>query len=446
MQFSETHIQSLAPNPAAYSAGKKLAGKEQWQTLAASDRAIWGAIKGSGSNPYLVQIDTTSIAYKCTCPSRQFPCKHSIALMLIHSADALTFTTQEEPEWVKGWMDKRVTKEKPKEEKEHTDDELAQLEKNREKTQANRLASVKEAADELELWLKDLVRIGLLELPAKKKSDFDRVAARMVDAKAPGLGGWVKTLGKISFDNQQDWQDEALMVISKLFLLVRAIKNFDSHSPVWQQTLRTLSGWSQSPKELITDPEAETVKDHWLVAGQEEETTEDEITIQRNWLIGINSGRQGLILNFGTKFSALENNVLPGTVIEGELAYFPSIWPQRAAFKIQRNVNSVVPVVPASFANWSAIHRYKVSQLAIHPWLNDIVVTLNDARVVRDKHSWIICDRDKCFTSLPTSFDASKVMRWLAISGNRKLPMTIVLRNKVAMPLGVFDGNQYHTL
>lgn len=446
MQFTESQIQSLAPNPAAFAAGKKLSSKEQWQTFGRSERAIWGAIKGSGSNPYLAQIDILSIAYKCTCPSRQFPCKHTIALMLLHAAQSSIFTIQEEPEWVKAWMDKRVTKEKPKEEKEHTEEELEQLEKNREKTQQNRLATVKEAAEELELWLKDLVRMGLLELPTKNKNDFDRVAARMVDAKAPGLGGWVKALGKLSFDDQQGWQNEALAVISKTFLLVNAIKNFEKHSPLWQQTLRTLSGWSQSTKELLGDTEAETVKDHWLVAGQEVETTDDQITIQRNWLIGINSNRQSLILNFGTKFSAIESNVVPGTIVEGELAYFPSVCPQRGAFKIQRNVSTTLSAQPASFDSWNGIHQYKASQLKINPWLNDLIVTLKDARIVKNARSWIICDNDKSFTPLPPTYDFSKVMRWLAISGNRKLPMAIVLRNNVAMPLGVFEGNQYHIL
>lgn len=447
MQFTETQIQSLAPNPAAFSAGKKLSAKEQWQSFAKSDRGIWGAIKGSGTNPYLVQIDTNVLAYKCTCPSRQFPCKHSIALMLLHATHSAQFQAQPEPEWVVAWMDKRVTKEKPKEEeKERTEEELEQAEKNREKTQQNRLAMVMDGAQELELWLKDLVRMGLLELPNRNKNDFDRFAARMVDAKAPGLAGWVKALGKLSYDDPQGWQEEAMTIISKTFLLVSAIRNYEKLSPLWQQTVRNLSGWSQSTKELIADAEAEKVKDHWLVAGQETEVTEDEITIQRNWLIGCHTNRQSLILNFGTKFSAMENTLLPGTVVEGELAYFPSVWPQRGAFKLQRQVSSAVPVQPATFDSWKSIHIYKTEQLQINPWLNDIIVTLQGARIVKDARTWVVCDQEKMFMPMPSPYDDGKVMRWLALSGNQPLAMTIILRNASAIPLGVFDNNQYHIL
>jgi hypothetical protein len=325
-----------------------------------------------------------SLAYKCTCPSRQFPCKHSIALMLLHASNEKLFSAQEEPEWVKGWMDKRSATPKEKaEEKPRTEDELEHLEKSREKSQTNRLLGVQEGAAELTLWLKDLVRMGLLELPSKNQSEFDRMAARMIDAKAPGLAGWVRALGNVKYEQGKEWQADAMGIISKLFLLLSALSRFDSLTPIWQQTIRNLAGWSQSTKELLADKDAETLKDHWLVIGQEVETTSDDITIQRNWLIGCNHHKQSLILNFGTRFSNIESTVLPGTVIEGEMAYFPSVWPQRAALKIQRGVSNTLPVQPTAFDSWKDIHEYKIEQLRINPWLNDIAVVFKDARLLQ---------------------------------------------------------------
>jgi len=447
LTFTEAQIQSLAPNPAAFSAGKKLSAKEQWQSFAQNDRAIWGSIKGSGSNPYLTQIDITALAYKCTCPSRQFPCKHGIGLMLLYINHAALFKNEQEPEWVAAWMDKRVAKEKAKPaEKERTEEEQEQLEKNRGKTQQNRLASVIAGAEELELWLKDLVRIGLLELPNKTQSDFDRMAARMVDAKAPGLGGWVKTLGRLNYEEEAEWQHETLAILSKLFLLVRAIRNHDTLSPLWQQTIKNLSGWSQSAKELLADADAETLKDQWLVAGQEVEVTDDDITIQRNWLLGCTSNRQALVLNFGTKFTAIESTILPGTVIEGEFAFFPSIWPQRGAFKIQRRVKNDLDTQPAAFGSWQHIHTYRVEQLKIYPWLNDVVVILKDARLIKDSRHWIVCDTNKLYMPIVSSYDFSKILTWLAISGNRPTDMALAIRNNHVLPLGVFDNSNYKVL
>lgn len=447
MQFSESQVQSLAPNPAAFTAGKKLSSKEQWQSFARSERSIWGSIKGSGSNPYLVQIDMLSLAYKCTCPSRQFPCKHSVALMLLHASNEKLFALQDEPEWVAGWMDKRSAPTKPKaEEKPRTEEELGQLEKNREKTQANRLLGVQEGAAELTLWLKDLVRMGLLELPSRSQSEFDRMAARMIDAKAPGLAGWVRALGRLDYGQGQGWQDEALAIISKLYLLLSGIKNIEGLTPLWQQTIRNLAGWTQSTKELLADREAETLKDHWLVVGQEVETNSEDITIQRNWLIGCTHNRQSIILNFGTRFSNIESSILPGTVIEGEMAFFPSVWPQRGAMKIQRGVSNVIPAQPNAFASWKDVHEFKVEQLNINPWLNDIAVVLKDARLIQNAGSWIVCDSQKHFQQVSPTYDFEKILRWLALSGNRSLNMALVLRNQVVLPMGVFQDNGYHLL
>lgn len=447
MTLSEQQIESLAPNPAAFLAGKKLSGKESWQGFAKNDRVMWGEIKGSGKSPYLVQIDSLDIAYKCTCPSRQFPCKHSIALMLLHLQHNSIFQQKEEPEWVTSWMDKRVAKEKKLEEPvERTDDELAELEKSREKTQVARFNSVMAGVAELELWLKDLVRIGFLELPNKSTAEFDKVAARMIDAKAPGLAGWVKMYTRINYEQADEWQNEALVITAKLFLLVRTLKNYEQLSAPWQHTIKNLAGWSQSTKELLADPEAETLKDTWLVAGQEIEVTSDDITIQRNWLIGCNTNRKALILNFGTKFTAVENTVLPGTVIDAELAFFPSVLPQRAVVKIQRRLADTIGSMPTTFESWSVIFNHVAGVLQINPWATDHVMILANARMLNTNGKWFVCDNEKTSVAVVIDFDFEKIMKWLVMTGNRALDMALVLRNDRVIPLGIFQDNVYTIL
>lgn len=446
MQLSEQQIESLAPNPAAFTAGKKLSGKEQWLRNGKSDRAIWGEIKGSGSSPYLTQIDVAAVAYKCTCPSRQFPCKHSIALLLLHCKDASVFQPAEEPEWVTTWMDKRVAKENKPEPVEKTPEDEERAARNKEKTQTNRLQNVQAGVTELELWLKDLVRIGYLELPNKSKSEFDKVAARMVDAKAPGLAGWVKAFSKLNYEDGVSWQQEAIEITAKLFLLIKALKNYDTHNPLWQNTLRNLSGWSQSTKELLADASAETCKDVWLVGGQELELTEDEITIQRNWMIGCNTNRTALILNFGTKFTPLENSVLPGSVVEGELAFFPSVLPQRAVMKLQRKVTNELETMPIGFDNLLSVQEHKVNLLRVNPWINDIVIILKQARLINTRSGWFVADAERRIIPVVDDFDFQKIMRWLTLTGNDALDMTLVLRNDSALPLGVFNEQRTYTL
>ena len=86
-EISEQFISSLAPNATAVSNGKKISTKGGFVKLSCSadDTFYMGQCKGSGKSDYITSIDfieETSPVFRCSCPSRQFPCKHSLALYL----------------------------------------------------------------------------------------------------------------------------------------------------------------------------------------------------------------------------------------------------------------------------------------------------------------------------------------------------------------------------
>ena len=106
--FSKPQVEQLAPDAASLKAGKDLAHLAKWVTLGVSERALWGEVQGSGKNPYQTQVDGNSTAFKCSCPSRKFPCKHGIGLLFLFADYAAKFqNTPDEPAWVKEWIDKR---------------------------------------------------------------------------------------------------------------------------------------------------------------------------------------------------------------------------------------------------------------------------------------------------------------------------------------------------
>ena len=78
---------------------------------------VWGHCQGSGKNPYQTVIDLNDIAFKCSCPSRKFPCKHGLGLLLLYARQPDQFTQAEEPEWVTAWLAKRTEKAEKKEQK-----------------------------------------------------------------------------------------------------------------------------------------------------------------------------------------------------------------------------------------------------------------------------------------------------------------------------------------
>ncbi|MGB6721585.1 MAG: SWIM zinc finger family protein, partial [Terracidiphilus sp.] len=75
-------IEAIAPDQASLSAARKLLKPGVWSGLQSDGAELaWGECQGSGATPYRVAISETDAGYKCTCPSRKFPCKHCLALM-----------------------------------------------------------------------------------------------------------------------------------------------------------------------------------------------------------------------------------------------------------------------------------------------------------------------------------------------------------------------------
>ena len=94
-RWSREQVIAAAPDASSVSAAQKLARPGPWSQAGANDLLVWGQCQGSGKNPYQVSVDLAEPAYRCSCPSRKFPCKHALALLLlwadghVDSAEAL---------------------------------------------------------------------------------------------------------------------------------------------------------------------------------------------------------------------------------------------------------------------------------------------------------------------------------------------------------------------
>ena len=72
--WTQEQILALAPDASSAKNGVALATSRKWSSLGCNEKAVWGDFQGSGKEPYKTQIDLTEPAFKCTCPSRKFPC------------------------------------------------------------------------------------------------------------------------------------------------------------------------------------------------------------------------------------------------------------------------------------------------------------------------------------------------------------------------------------
>src|SRR5258708_14419246 len=95
------YVDAAAPNADAGKNGRTLVLKGKFQRLSISpdESLLFGECQGSGASPYSCSCDfqnPQNPTHRCSCPSRQFPCKHCLALMYAF-VQGKTFTTAQVP-------------------------------------------------------------------------------------------------------------------------------------------------------------------------------------------------------------------------------------------------------------------------------------------------------------------------------------------------------------
>src|SRR6516162_7930982 len=158
--WTAEQVLGLAPDASSAKSGKDLSAARKWKTLGANDACAWGEIQGSGKDPYQACIDLAEPAFKCTCPSRKFPCKHGLGLFLILAQQPGAMQSKEPPAWAAEWLAKRVQRAEKKAEAAKAADAppdpeaAAKAEAAAQKRAAAREDKVTSGLADLETWLR----------------------------------------------------------------------------------------------------------------------------------------------------------------------------------------------------------------------------------------------------------------------------------------------------
>lgn len=445
--FTDDQIQSLAPDAASLNAGKALANAQKWPTLAYNDRVLWGEVPGSGKDPYRTQADLTDLAFKCSCPSRKFPCKHGLGLLLLYAREPGRFTSPAEPAWVSEWMDKRTEKAtRPVAQSPAPTTETDRNAKSRQKRTTDRLDSVRAGVAELDRWLQDLVRTGLLTLPEKEASFWQNTAARLVDAKAPGLAYRVKQLGSLAYFDGNAWQSNALRQFGQLYLLTRAFDRLDGLPPDLRADVEAAVGLTINQKDLLESSTAETLTDtFWVLARQT--TTEEDLTVQRSFLYGFRSGRFALILNFAYKNGPIQTLLVPGTQTDATLVFYPGRWPYRAVLKNNETRSRPAPTqTPVGLADWSAAQQALTDVLSRSPWADEVPQIVSGLSVAGAGDRHYLRDANGLSQPLDPGWPAESFFHYLALTGGRAATVALLQSETHILPLGVWVDDGYYCL
>ena len=327
MTLTVEEVIALAPDDASAKAARGLVAPSKWPLLGASDAATWGECQGSGSKPYQTQVDLSGPAFKCSCPSRKFPCKHGLALLLLRAEHGARFTGTDAPAWVGEWLASRGEKAQKKE-AQQADKAAAPVDPQAlARREAQRWKRIEGAALDLQRFLADQLARGMGSLDSNTLKTWATIAARMVDAQAPGLGARLQETA-LRVRQGEHWPERTLQGLGLLQLACDGYARRESLSEARQADLRTLAGWPHDQAEVSAS--GERVVDRWSVLGLVTEERANKLTERRVWLRGQRTGRWAWMLDHAFAGRGFEQSWFPGTAVEATLAFFPSAAPLRA--------------------------------------------------------------------------------------------------------------------
>lgn len=431
--FTAEQILALAPDASSASAGRGLANLRTWQNLGSSGLALWGECQGSGKKPYQTQIDLSEPAFRCSCPSHKFPCKHGIGLLLLHSASPSAFETAPPPPWVAEWLGKRdETAQKRAARADDPPDEAAATKRaaSKQRTAARREANALGGVADLGAWLEDLARAGLASLAGRPQAFYAEPAARAQDAQLPGLRRRILDLSSIP-GSGASWESRALYALGALYALVRAVQQLQQLPPALQADVRAALGVSVKREDLLAREPA--VSGPWCVLRADAFAVEHEQNLrgQRIWLRHSDSGADALLLDFAFANRPFGLSLPAGAVIEADLVFHPGGAPLRAEI-VRRGAALGGARIPGTTTIAAALERYAAA-LAANPWVELFPLAIAAARLGGADGRWEAIDSEG--RALPIAPAAGQPWQLLALSGGRPLPL-----------FGVWDGARFTPL
>ncbi|WP_079071131.1 SWIM zinc finger family protein [Streptomyces yokosukanensis] len=420
VRWSAEQVLSLAPDAASRTAGGKLGTAVPWSGAGSGEGTVWGLCKGSGSRPYQTVVDLADPAgpaYKCSCPSRKFPCKHALGLLLLWAGDDGSVPASAEvPGWAHEWLTGRRERTENKQPRSEGGSGTGVADPEAARRRAERRAErVTAGATELEQRLADLLRSGLAAAEQAGYGAWDETAARMVDAQAPGLASQVRELGAIPASGA-GWPARLLEECALLHLLDQAWLRRDRLPDALAATVRSRLG-------LPATADGAPVRDHWLVLAQYD-TVDPKLTTRRTWLHGAATGGTRLLLSYGAAGRAPELSLPVGLALDAELSAYPGAGQSRSALGERFAAPAPAAFRPRGTTTAEAAARYGEA-LRDDPWLDAVPVTLDRVVPVPDGDLWQLADAeaDSALPLTRTARSRPGLWRLVALSGGA--PVTV---------------------
>ncbi len=437
-RWDRERVLALAPDAPAQRAAQSLASGRAWAAAgAAGPGALWGECRGSAATPYRAVVDLSGPAYRCSCPSRKFPCKHVLALLLRWADGAVNDDGTGPPGWAATWLTTRAgtagrvaTADRmgmAGEAREPKDPEAAA------RRALQREGRVTSGLAELDRWLGDQARQGLAASQQAGYGHWDDIAARMIDAQAPALAERLRALAAVPHSGA-GWDGRLLEEYALLHLLAVAYRRQAELPPPLRETVRSRIGFTLRQADVLAG--GEPVRDRWQVLGRRD-LEQDRVRVRRTWLLGRKTGRDALVLSFAAIGQGLDDSLTVGTETDAELVFYPGAVPLRAVVLTRHGAadGGAGHGGPPPGGTVTGLLASYAAGLAADPWLDSwpAVVDVTPARAPVPA----VCDADG--DALPLHPGAGDCWLLFALSGGRTVRVAGEWTPRGLWPLTAWD-------
>lgn len=382
-------VYAVSPSAAATAAAEALVVGGRWASSGCDSRAVWGRCSGRNAEPYDCAADHVALRFRCSCASRQVPCKHVVALLLLWARGRVPTVPPEvsggprslRPHWLARWIDEAPVESSPgppaavdasvadesgapgattgtsvsdpagdadgihpAPPAPATADDRTPADRAPDDRRARdeRVRSTAAGLAEFDRWVHDRVRTGLADPSLAMASTWDDAAARLVDAKAGALANRVRRMGTtpLSRAGRRSGIDvrvadavtgaapleHMLAELSMLHVLADAAQRLDTLPSPLADSVAIAVGWQVRQADVLAGvPDT----DLWVVMGRSD-TREDRIDVRRSWLRAVSSQRWAMVLSFAAYGQALDDSLVVGRRFHADVVRYPGVLGLRA--------------------------------------------------------------------------------------------------------------------
>ena len=312
ISIDEGYVESAAPNTDASKNGRALVIKGKFIELLidADESILFGKCQGSGSKPYECSADFArpdQPTHRCSCPSRQFPCKHCVGLMFAYVLKKASFKTAEVPAALAEKREKLTSRAEKKKE------EASKPKVVNKDALAKKIQAQLDGLDLLEKLTLDLTRTGIGNMNAKAAREIEENAKQLGNAYIPGAQAALHRYTKLFSDDdkgasgglRESQFSEALDQLSRLHSIVkqgRAYLKLRLEDPELKpETETAIAAWLGHPWQLaelkaagLVQTDAELIQ---LAFNSHDDVARQEYVDTGVWM-NLNSGHVQVTQNF----------------------------------------------------------------------------------------------------------------------------------------------------